>query len=487
MDISGIAGFSLKNLSSINVILGKNGCGKSFLLKSIEQNVKAIGSVGNTRYISPERGGFVSYEAGIEQAIINNKNWLGENRRRNQSDSFRQQSVYLFRQLELLELRSIEKDQLKPGYTPRTFDETVEKINTLLDRVKIERETAKVFSIKDKETGEIVPPESLSSGESELVSLGIEFLSFVSEGQQNKENLLFVDEPDVHLHPDLQDRLARFLIRVLEGKPVKIILATHSTALVSSLSSRASVNIAFMKRKDKDLIFKPVSDADRRILPIFGAHPLSNVFNEAPILLIEGEDDERVWQQAVRSSKGRVRVYPCAIDGAAHFVEFETEVNNVIEAVYDDARAFSLRDRDLQPAEIDDVGHVVRMRLSCRAAENLMLSDDVLASEGTNWLGLETLIGTWLEANQGHQYHAAMQEFVDGGLDRKGHDLKSIRNILVGLISNKPWEVLVGRAIAAISQNPPANDAVAVGSLSDYLGEKVRIVILGAAEQAQAA
>ncbi|MER8384379.1 ATP-binding protein [Mesorhizobium sp. M0959] len=457
------------------------------MLKNVEQHVKSIGTIGNTRYISPERGGFVSYEAGIEQAIINNLNWMSDNRRKNQSENFRQQSAYLFRQLELLELRAIEKDQLKLGYTPRTFDATVDQINTLLDRVRIEREKSKAFLIKDKETDAAITSESLSSGESELVSLGIEFLSFVSEAQQDKANLLFIDEPDAHLHPDLQDRLAKFLVKIVKAKPVKLIIATHSTALVSSLSSRADVNIAFMRRKDTKLSFKPVSDVDRSILPIFGAHPLSNVFNEAPILLIEGEDDERVWQQAVRSSNGRIRVYPCAIDGGAHFADFETEVNNVIEAVYDNAKAFSLRDRDLQPAEIDDFGHVVRMRLSCRAAENLMLSDEVLASTGVTWPGLETLIGSWLKVNQDHQYYAAMQEFVDGGLDRKVHDLKSIRNILVGLMSNKPWEVLVGRAIAALANGKPAKGPVAPGSLSDYLGEKVRDLILGLAQQPQAA
>ena len=141
-----------------------------------------------------------------------------------------------------------------------------------------------------------------------------------------------------------------------------------------------------MRRGEQEIVFKVVSDVDRAILPVFGAHPLSNVFNQAPILLIEGEDDERVWQQVVRSSQGRVRIHPCVVDGVDNLAEHENETRELIEAVYDDAKGFSLRDRDFQPELIEDVGPIIRMRLSCRAAENLMLSDDALDLAGTDWV-----------------------------------------------------------------------------------------------------
>lgn len=487
MNLSGVGGFDLNNLAAINVILGKNGCGKSFLLKAVEQALSGTQGIGNVRYVSPERGGTISYEAGVDQAMANNQNWIGDNRRKNQSENFRQQSASLFRQLELFSLRALERDHQKPGYISRTFDTTVDVINTLLDRVTIKRDPSKIFLIKDKETNGELTASNLSSGESELISLGIEFLSFVSEAKVGMENLLFVDEPDVHLHPDLQDRLARFIAEITKDKPVKIVLATHSTALLAGLSSNADVTVAFMKRGDRNLSFKIVSEIDKKILPMFGAHPLSNVFNESPILLIEGEDDERIWQQAVRSSKGVIRFYPCVVDGNANFSDFEAEVNNVIEAVYDKAKAYSLRDRDRQPEAINDVGHVKRMRLACRAAENLMLSNDVLISAGTSWEVLQDRIQTWLGANQTHQYYADLQKFVDDGLDRKGHDLKSIRNILIGLISNKPWEVLVGQAVATLANGQPANDAIPAGSLPEYLGEKLRALISGFAQQPQVA
>ncbi len=247
---------------------------------------------------------------------------MNDQRRRNRSENFRQQSATLFRRLEYLILREIEKSQLQPNHTPTTFDTTVDKLNILLDRVTLKRDENLAFKIYERDTGNETNPDAISSGESELISLGIEFLVFVKESEPNKENILFVDEPDVHLHPDLQERLARFIIDALRDEPVTLVLATHSTALVAGIAIDNDARIAFMTPKQTALTFKPVTAVDRQILPIFGAHPLSNVFNQAPVLLIEGEDDERVWQQAVRSSQGKVRVFPCNVDGLAHFAEF---------------------------------------------------------------------------------------------------------------------------------------------------------------------
>lgn len=153
----------------------------------------------------------------------------------------------------------------------------------------------------------------------------------------------------------------------------------------------------------------------------------------------------------------------------------EAEVNNIIEAVYDDAKAYSLRDRGLQPEAINDVGHVIRMRLGCRAAENLMLADETLALAGMSWPTLQERITQWAAANGQHQYHADVRAFIEQGFNRKRHDLKTIRNVLIGLFSNKPWEVLVGQAIAQLALN---DGPAAPNSLRDYLGPKVCVRLL---------
>jgi energy-coupling factor transporter ATP-binding protein EcfA2 len=137
MDLTNINGFTLVGLSKTNVILGKNGCGKSYLLKQIEQGLEPKDGLGKIRYLSPERGGILRYEPGIEQNIANDPRWIEGQRRRNQSENFRQQSATLFRRLELVFLRQIEREQTNPDYVPRTFDATIEKMNKLLEPQKI--------------------------------------------------------------------------------------------------------------------------------------------------------------------------------------------------------------------------------------------------------------------------------------------------------------------------------------------------------------
>lgn len=127
--------------------------------------------------------------------------------------------------------------------------------------------------------------------------------------------------------------------------------------------------------------------------------------------------------------------------------QYETRVNSLIGSVYDNARAFSLRGRDDDNGDIDYLDNVIRMRLACRASENLLLTDEVLIRADTNWDELKAQLESWIQNNPKHKFFVDMQEFQTSGFDRKAHDLKNFRNIITGMITNKPWEVLVGQSI----------------------------------------
>ena len=124
-----------------------------------------------------------------------------------------------------------------------------------------------------------------------------------------------------------------------------------------------------MAKSAQTINFRCVSQQLSRIIPVFGAHPLTNVFNESPILLLEGEDDELIWQKAVRSSQGALKLYPCSVGTVDQFSHHEQEAAEILQAVYDNARGYSLRDGDGIDEEIEDIGCIVRMRLRCHAAE----------------------------------------------------------------------------------------------------------------------
>lgn len=69
MDLTALGGYNLWNLDRQNIVLGKNGCGKSHLLKRLEQALVGKADIGALRYISPERAGMLQYEPGVEQAL----------------------------------------------------------------------------------------------------------------------------------------------------------------------------------------------------------------------------------------------------------------------------------------------------------------------------------------------------------------------------------------------------------------------------------
>jgi predicted ATPase len=479
MDIGTVGEYTVTNLNKINILLGKNGCGKSYFLRLLETQLSSQSNrYGKIKYISPERGGSLIYDAGIEQNAINNPAWLPETRRRNQSTQFRQQSVAQFRNLELLVLREIEKKREIREDFGYNFDIFISEINSLLDRIYIKRGDATKgeisFKIYLKGTNSEITAENISSGESELISLGIECLTFSKEIISEKSNLLILDEPDVHLHPDLQVRLMHFLKKLVdENKDFFVLIASHSTALLGSLESYEKLHIAFMTYQQKIIEFSPIFDIYRKILPVFGAHPLSNIFNQIPILLLEGEDDERIWQQAVRSSQNKIKIYPCSCGSINQLNDFERTAQKIICSVYDTAKAYSLRDRDNTTEPLEDQLPIIRMRLSCRCAENLLLSDEVLAGLGITWDALKMKIDTWIGKNQDHVHYSTMEQFKTGGYNRKNFNLKDIRNDLMGIIgSSKTWEVSVGQGVATLSWTD-ATDFLKEGSLYNFLGEKI--------------
>ena len=468
----------LKNLTSINVILGKNGCGKSSILRALDGNRVDWGHV---KYITPERGGRITYDPGVENNMASNQGWLDDTRRQNHDEQFRQKSIAQLKNLEQIVNRRIANNDHIRKNTNEKFEDTLGLINDLLDNVRLEISDKPAPYIKGSKDNKERTSEQLSSGEKELISLAIEILYFIYQienGGKDKTSLLLLDEPDVHIHPDLQYRLIKLLASSVKNRSIITIIATHSTAIVSALSEY-DAHIGFMKSGQSEIEFVSINKSLRDILPIFGAHPLSNVFNQSPIMLVEGEDDERIWQQAVRSSNGKILLWPCEAGDKSKLDEYENTVSKLMESVYEDAKAYSLRDRDDEPYEINDKPNVWRFRLNCYAAENLILSNEVLKSMGTDWEEMQNRIKNWLETESGkgdkerNKYYDKMKEFAEGKkIDRQNSKIKDLENIFVGCLAqdHKPWEVRVGQAIARLNSE---SDNSVDGCLVSFLGEKL--------------
>ena len=101
----------LNGLQKINVLMGKNGCGKSTMLRWFDQHKRSASSEFSlVKYITPERGGTFTMRGDVE-SNRQSADWEINERRKNRSDTFRHVSNSEFRRLETLVLRQIEQDE----------------------------------------------------------------------------------------------------------------------------------------------------------------------------------------------------------------------------------------------------------------------------------------------------------------------------------------------------------------------------------------
>ncbi len=453
----------LVNAAKFTVLIGKNGSGKSTLLRSLNS-----GDRPHIKYISPERGGTLKYDPNVDNNISSSEGWLKQTRQTNRFEQFRQQSAAQFRNLETAVLREIEKVAEKRADLTYTFDAILEQINKLLPAIRMIRNDKGGFSIQTK-LGQPLDEANISSGESELIALAIEVLVFSRQSMANK--MLLLDEPDVHLHPDLQQRFTAFVEVVAAAHDLRVVIATHSTAIIGAFSKNADLHIVPISNRDQsDFVVFSRSAVCEEILPIFGAHPLSTAFNRSPIVLVEGDDDRRVLEQVVRSGGGRFALAPCVVGSVTELSEWEDWLNRFLPVLYDTPKAFSLRDLDdAQQADINDLDHVCRIRLNCYAVENLLLSDQVLEAHGFDAESFRTALQARVDRMPDHKYTAALRALVADFENRRTRNIKDVRNIVVAeLGSNKPWEVLLGQSIAANVATADPNEH----SIQSYLGPK---------------
>ncbi|WP_277867914.1 AAA family ATPase [Candidatus Synechococcus calcipolaris] len=80
-----------------------------------------------------------------------------------------------------------------------------------------------------------LPIDSVGTG----VLQAIQILSYVN---LYKPKLLLLDEPDAHLHPNNQRKLAKILVKLSESRDFQVVLTTHSRHILDELSGSAKIH-----------------------------------------------------------------------------------------------------------------------------------------------------------------------------------------------------------------------------------------------------
>lgn len=463
--------------------MGRNGAGKSRFLRDIEEASANRKDRFNIRYISPERAGSFKRNGNVLTNMSDNPDWLRSTRSVNQASNFKAASATLFREAETLYLRRLANTPEIRMDPTRNFEaDRLSKVNQLLSNISLEMGSAD-FEFRSLTDGETIDPGKISSGESEAVSLAAEILYFFDTIEPTKLNVLLLDEPDVHLHPDLQARLGNLIIGMLsefesDASSIAVCLATHSAPLVCSLAGSKYVSIGTKNFGVDTVQLKPASAELRKVAPFFG-HPLSLSLSEDPALILEGQDDERVWQQAARTSRGRIKVFPVLAGSVDQQGELETFCVDLLSTLYDNPVAYSIRDGDGVVSEpLQHRMPLKRYRLKCYAIENALLTDSCLAVMGTDWEAFCGEAAMWIRENPEHSDVALIDEIIKADDRLRHRKIKRVRQLICAIVRcKKPWEVVVGQAIGALQEKDLETDNLLV----DFLGaEIVRDIILQA-------
>ncbi|WP_223542981.1 ATP-dependent nuclease [Pseudomonas sp. GL-B-12] len=124
-----------------------------------------------------------------------------------------------------------------------------------------------------------------------IASILAELILEVDEdrGEETFLRLLLIEEPEAHLHPQLQIRLLRHLRTVAAAKGIQVIVTTHSTVISSAVSVN---NIIHLSRKDQPIAVPlrkcGLSDPSRRFIDRWLDVTKSNLLFSKGVILVEG-------------------------------------------------------------------------------------------------------------------------------------------------------------------------------------------------------
>ena len=126
----------------------------------------------------------------------------------------------------------IKKDKIENSFLENAIKdfESISDYHVWLDFIDNYR-PFKNSSFVLKENNNIqIPLSSIGSGFEMIFSL---IYSYYLAKQNDKKMIILIDEPELHLHPDIQKKFVNFLLEI--SKDTQIILTTHSPILVKQL------------------------------------------------------------------------------------------------------------------------------------------------------------------------------------------------------------------------------------------------------------
>jgi ABC-type cobalamin/Fe3+-siderophores transport system ATPase subunit len=310
------------NVPKLMIIAGPNGAGKSTLLYQLKTNrpgrILYIGPHRHTRRQSVRYRSLISRELSLEDILTQNSveqridemQVYQRSREPWDSDESLNYLKYGLCQLEIDRKEAIasiydQKGEIPKGQLPDIWEPLKEFSKNLLPHLSFERidltnrdNIRCLWKVHSKDT--VIDLDELSSGEKSIVQI---FYPVIEQRIKNilktikgeevnpKESIcLLVDEPELHLHPNLQVKALDYLRLIAYERNIQVIITTHSPTIVENASSdELFILRPYELLQEGENQLKQIADDDDKLnflRNIFGS--TSNITAMQAVVIVEG-------------------------------------------------------------------------------------------------------------------------------------------------------------------------------------------------------
>ncbi len=243
--------------------------------------------------------------------------------------------------------------------------------------------------------------DDLSSGEKSIIQMFYPLvekqikaiLREVRGNQQTEERAemcVLIDEPELHLHPNLQMKVFDYLRKLVADGDIQFILATHSPTVVeySTFDELFLLRPVELIEAGENQLVQLATDEERlRVLrDVFGT--TSNVTALQTVVVVEGVSDQEATKSVADRKLYRAlhpgfdKVTLIAGGGKGECIKLRGTLAKAISAFSSKVQAFALLDRDLSPVPTADGVHLLPVAM----IENLLLDPNSI------WEALQSVL-----------------------------------------------------------------------------------------------
>lgn len=322
---------------NLNVIIGKNGVGKTNFLRNIFNALNCDGETNRSDFIKLLDNNDIYFKY-----IVNNSEKTyqflhqDKNSRHENKDllSFIFDPCYLIPELQSLLNNQQNFDEILEGFNPVVYlPNQIDEINYLSNNTYTK---VSVFNIEDEYPNFPILPifeverdglkyDSRAMGLGELSMLySFWMLDYVSN--LNKNVLIIIEEPESFISPLVQNRFVNILVKYIVEKSLNCIMSTHSDHILNKVHANSLKKLIYYPRKNE---YKFIELKNLEILSTLGLS-----IPKKGILFFEDKAAEIFLKQLIKkSSLNAVEnfYYHCSGDDShvvQHINEMPKTINN---------------------------------------------------------------------------------------------------------------------------------------------------------------